>query len=145
MLEGYSPIPAPLARRLALTGPAKKWLRRLYTRPDTGQLVTMETTARLFTAGQQAFIRLADQTCRTPYCGAPIRHCDHVTPKAQGGATALHNGQGLCEACNQAKEAPGLAYERHPDGSITVTTPSGRRYTSRSPDPPGAGSGRAAA
>ena len=47
-----------------------------------------------------------DQVCRIPWCGAPIRNIDHIRPFHQGGPTAADNLQGLCEACNQAKEAP---------------------------------------
>ncbi|WP_354182538.1 HNH endonuclease, partial [Arthrobacter sp. UYP6] len=32
---------------------------------------------------------------------------DHVVPFREGGRTSAENIQGLCEACNQAKEAPG--------------------------------------
>ncbi|WP_341482153.1 HNH endonuclease [Arthrobacter gengyunqii] len=42
-----------------------------------------------------------------PWCGAPIRNIDHIRPFHQGGPSAADNLQGLCEACNQAKEAPG--------------------------------------
>ncbi len=47
------------------------------------------------------------------------------------------NGQGLCEACNQAKEAPGFAATVH-DGVVTTTTPTGHQVRSRAPAlPPG--------
>ena len=60
-----------------------------------------------------------------------------------GGATTLVNGQGLCEACNHAKEASGWRSRVDPGPSragphtVVVTTPTGHRYTSRAPDPPG--------
>ncbi|BBY74217.1 hypothetical protein MPRF_11160 [Mycolicibacterium parafortuitum] len=63
-------------------------------------------------------LRLRDQTCRTPYCNAPIRHHDHATPDRGGGKTSARNGLGLCEACNYAKEAPGwVVHTREDDGS----------------------------
>ena len=85
-LIGYGPIPAGIARTLALgtddtdDTTAPRWLRRLFTHPDTRQLTAMESTRRLFPAGQRRFIRLRDHTCRTPWCDAPIRHTDHLTP-----------------------------------------------------------------
>ncbi|MFZ3452485.1 HNH endonuclease [Arthrobacter sp. 7Tela_A1] len=82
-------------------------LRRLYLDPDSGELAAMESKARAFPAGLARMIRTRDQTCRTPWCDAPIRHIDHIQPRADGGPTSYANGQGLCEACNQAKEAPG--------------------------------------
>ncbi|MDK1358801.1 DUF222 domain-containing protein [Arthrobacter sp. zg-Y1219] len=54
-----------------------------------------------------ALSREADQVCRMPWCGAPIRHYDHIRPFREGGLTRAENIQGLCVACNQAKEAPG--------------------------------------
>jgi hypothetical protein len=138
-LDGYGPIPAPMARALAtrVGDDAPVWLRRLFT-DEAGRLVSMETTSRCFTAAQREFLRLRDQVCATPYCEAPIRHADHVTPATDGGPTALTNGQSLCEACNYAKQAPGWTTQRSRDGTITVTTPSGHTYESRAPDIPGA-------
>jgi hypothetical protein len=105
-LDGYGPVPAGTARQL-VDQAARAWLRRLYTHPDTGQLVATESKARLFPAGLARLIRLRDQTCRTPWCDAPIRHTDHVAEHARGGETSLANGQGLCEACNHIKQALG--------------------------------------
>jgi hypothetical protein len=138
VLDGYGPIPAPVARSLATRpgadGPV--WLRRLLT--DTaGRLINMETNRRCFTDAQREFLRLRDRMCATPYCEAPIRHADHTTPAADGGATTLTNGQSLCEACNYAKQASGWKTHRDRDGTITVTTPTGHAYTSQTPDPPG--------
>uniref|UniRef100_UPI0030FB84E6 HNH endonuclease n=1 Tax=Nocardioides salarius TaxID=374513 RepID=UPI0030FB84E6 len=80
---------------------------------------------------------LRDQSCRTPWCDAPIRHRDHVVPDHAGGPTSGGNGQGLCEACNQAKEAPGFTATAH-DGVVTTTTPTGHQVRSRAPAlPPG--------
>ena len=56
------------------------WLRRLYTHPGTGELVGMDSRARLFPPGLRRFIQARDDTCRTPYCDAPIRHLDHIIP-----------------------------------------------------------------
>jgi 5-methylcytosine-specific restriction endonuclease McrA len=59
-----------------------------------------------------------DRTCRTPWCDAPIRHVDHVEPAAAGDPTSAENAQGLCEACNYAKQAPGWAAATDtPDGA----------------------------
>lgn len=136
-LAGHGPIPAPLARRLVSTAAthAQAWLRRVYADPDTGQLVTMESRRRVFTKAQAEFLGLRDRTCRTPYCAAPIRHADHVVAHEDGGVTSLDNGQGLCEACNHAKRAPGWRYGTGPGGSLSLTTPTGHRHVSRPPPP----------
>jgi hypothetical protein len=140
LIPGYGPLPAPLARHLATQdGHVPRWIRRLYTRPTSGQLVALESRRRLFTPGQRRFLRLRDQTCRTPWCEAAIRHTDHVLAHHTGGPTAISNGQGLCAACNHAKQAPGWTALPHPDGTITTRTPTGHTYQSRAPNLPGAG------
>jgi hypothetical protein len=141
-LEGYGPVPAPVARRLALDpqGSLPRWIRRLYTRPRSNQLVAVESSRREFSAGQQHFLRLRDQWCRTPWCEAPIRHSDHVHPAGEGGRTSTDNGQGHCEACNHAKQAPGWRTRAFPsrDGHLVeIATPTGHHYRSRPPDLPG--------
>lgn len=83
------------------------WLRRLYVAPDTGRLTGMDSRARLVPDGLARLIAARDQVCRMPWCGAPIRHYDHIRPFREGGLTSAENIQGLCVACNQAKEAPG--------------------------------------
>jgi len=100
----------------------------------------MESRARIFPKGLAAFIDLRDQTCRTPYCDAPIRHHDHATPHRTGGPTNADNGLGDCEACNYAKEAPGWTVTTTTtDGQhhAEYTTPTGATYHSTAPPLPG--------
>lgn len=143
-LDGYGPIPAGFARKL--TGDAivdeqtKATLRRLYRHPNSGQLVAMESKARLFPRGLATLIRLRDQTCRTPFCNAPIKHCDHATPDRAGGPTSADNGLGACQACNYAKEAPGWQVSTDTEGgahTATYRTPTGAVYRSTAPPLPG--------
>ncbi|MCU1555785.1 MAG: endonuclease, partial [Arthrobacter sp.] len=101
--------------------------------------------ARLFPAGLRRFLQARDNTCRTPYCDAPIRHMDHILPWAEGGATAAGNGAGLCEACNHTKETPGWTARPRPapastNGyrhSLELKTPTGHSYRSTAPPLPG--------
>jgi hypothetical protein len=119
------------------------WVRRLYTAPETGELIAMDSRARLFPAGLRRFIQARDGTCRTPYCDAPIRHHDHVIPWRDGGSTSLNNGQGHCEGCNQSKEAPGWGAEPRPGPrhTVQVHTPTGHSYQSTAPPLPGTSPG----
>nr|WP_311380144.1 DUF222 domain-containing protein [Arthrobacter sp. ISL-72] len=143
-LNGYGTVPAGWARRLTTGMPdsgaeLKIWLRRLYTAPGTGDLIAMDSRARLFPARLRRFIQARDDTCRTPSCDAPIRHHDHVVPWHDGGTTTLGNSAGLCEACNHTKETPGWIARprpgpRHP---IEFTTPTGHSYCSTAPPLPG--------
>jgi hypothetical protein len=139
-LVGLGPVPAPIARDLARDTDADVWLRRLFTRPADGALVAMESRRRLFPDGLRRLLVLRDQTCRTPWCGAPIRHADHVVAIEAGGLTSAANGQGLCAACNHTKQAPGWRARPGPGGAgqtVQITTPTGHTYSSRPPHPPG--------
>jgi hypothetical protein len=103
----------------------------------------MDARARRFTPAQQEFIRARDQVCRVPWCDAPIRDADHLTPAAAGGPTSLTNAAGKCRAHNHAKQAPGWREMVTPDPAtgrreITIQTSTGHRYRSRAPDLPGA-------
>lgn len=137
-VSGHGPVPASLARDLVRQA-ARAWLRRLYTRPGKGSLVAMDSRRREFDGELRHLLVLRDEHCRTPWCDAPVRHADHVVRVADGGSTSTDNGQGLCEACNYTKEAPGwtarrLATTQH---QVEVVTPTGHAYRSRAPDPPG--------
>ncbi|ORX18172.1 HNH endonuclease [Mycolicibacterium wolinskyi] len=143
-LGDYGPVPAGFAR--TLTGDAvadaevKATLRRLYRHPDSGQLVAMESRARIFPKGLARLLELRDQTCRTPYCDAPIRHHDHAVPTHHDGPTSALNGLGLCEACNYAKEAPGWSVtttDTHGNHTAQYRTPTGAVYHSTAPPLPG--------
>ena len=141
-LHGVGPIPADLARRLVAEADptTRMWLRRLYTHPHTGALAATDSRARVFDHGIRRLLVIRDQTCRTPWCGAPIRHGDHVIAHHHGGPTSADNGQGLCQACNHAKQAPGCQTTPSLNGAgdpVVTTTPTGHHYTSRPPPPPG--------
>jgi hypothetical protein len=117
----------------------KTWIRRLYTAPGTGDLVAVDSRRRLFPAPLRRFIQIRDDTCRTPYCDAPIRHHDHIIPWHNDGPTSLSNGAGLCEACNHTKELPGWKAQPRPGPrhTIELTTPTGHTYRSTAPPLPG--------
>ncbi len=140
-LVGYGPVPAGLARDLAAsTDQAQVWVRRLCTDPCTGQLAGMDTRRRRFTTLIRRAVIIRDQICRTPWCGAPIRHIDHAQPATDAGPTNYSNAQGLCEACNYAKTAHSWTTEPGPSGasnSVITTTPTGHTHTTRPPDLPG--------
>ena len=132
------------------------WLRRLYTTADGRHLVGMDSRRRGFPRLLRRLIEYRDRICATPYCGAPIRHIDHIDPARRGGATSYPNGRGTCARCNHAKEAPGWSatvtdnttttrattttaaratagYGAQVDRVVTLTTPTGHTYPSRPP------------
>lgn len=135
-LNFYGPIPAELGREIvahALTAGERVWVRRLYTHPKSGELTAMDSRSRRFRASLGRFIRLRDQFCRTPWCGAPIRHLDHALEHQDSGPTSADNGQGLCQSCNHAKQGPGWRAGPAPGGGIETILPTGQRYVTRPP------------
>lgn len=134
-LPGYGPIPADLAREWLTDPELEVQVRRLFVFPGSGDLVGMDSRARAYPGLLASFIRLRDQTCRTPYCTAPIRHTDHIKSHADGGPTSERNGDGLCERCNYVKEHP----DHHVtgDASATTTRVGSLTATSQPPAPPG--------
>lgn len=104
----------------------------MFTSPDSGQLVGMDSRRRTFGGLLRRMVVFRDDVCRTPWCDAPIRHADHVTPAAEGGETEWSNASGLCAACNYAKERPGWKHEATAE-DLTVSTPSGEGYEASTP------------
>lgn len=138
---GLTHIDADLARQLAALTPADRiWVRRLYQQPAHGELVATDSRRRRFPPGLHRLIRFRDQHCRTPWCRAPIRHIDHAHRASDHGPTARDNGQGLCEACNYAKDAHAWRTTSRSDDDghhVTITTPTGHVYSTAPPAPPG--------
>jgi Domain of unknown function (DUF222) len=147
VIPGYGPLPRELAWEILTTSRGRKWWRRLFTAPTResnrrGPLVGGDPTRRYFDGWLTKLVRLRDQTCRDPFCDAPIRHIDHITRHSDGGPTTFTNGRGVCARGNLTREMPGwhitltgCSYqpELH---KIIITTPTGHHYLSRAPDPP---------
>lgn len=142
--EGVVPeiVPAEIARLLlsrTLTAEVATWIRQLYV-DRRGRLIGMTSKQRFFPEGLAELLSQRDLgICHTSYCDSPIRHRDHIVPVAEGGKTDEANGQGLCEACNLAKESPGWRHRtidslRH---AVETITPTGHVYRSMAPAPVG--------
>jgi len=143
VIEGYGPIPASVARDLvdaAVTDErSKATLRRLYRHPNSGALVAMESRSRYFPKGLARFIRLRDLDCRTPFCDAPIRHLDHANPKP---ATDPPPPATVAAPVNAATTSRSTGWrvatgEENGVHTIEFLTPTGARYRSTAPPPPG--------
>jgi hypothetical protein len=142
-VRGYGPVPADVARHLIENADEHglATLRRLYADPASGRLTQAESSASAFPDGLADLIGLRDQDrCRSDWCDAPVRDHDHAKSRAEGGETNLENGQGVCEACNIAKEAPGWRARPRPGPAgqpdihtIETVTPTGHVYTSVAP------------
>ena len=81
-LLGMGPLPAALARELLATSQGKVWWRRLFDPPRRpvrgGHRSVRDPHRRRFDGWLTKLVELRDQTCRDPYCDAPIRHIDHI-------------------------------------------------------------------
>ena len=138
---GVGAVPAPVARELAGHGidADTAWLRSIYVDPR-GRLLATTSVSRFHPPGLAALLRAREQgICAMSWCDAPVRHIDHITPHAEGGATSLANGQGLCARCNHAKQAPGWSQQvievdgRH---AVETTSPTGHTSVFVAPVPP---------
>ncbi len=93
----------------------------------------------------RAWTLARDQTCRTPWCDAPVRHVDHVMPSAERRTTEAHDLQSYCEGCSYAKQAPGWRTRAGIAGVLVnqhEQTPSAVSPGSRSSAPPSPSSNR---
>jgi hypothetical protein len=142
VIPGYGPLPTELAREILMTSGGRKWWRRPFSSPRDGPIVGGDPNRRHFDGWLAQLIKLRDQTCRDPFCDAPIRHIDHIIRHADGGLTSYINGRGTCARGNYVREMPrwhirlvdcGFDCEPH---KIIITTPTGHDYLSRAPDPP---------
>jgi hypothetical protein len=138
-LRGYGPIPAALAREITAGG---TWTR-LLTDSQSGTLLDHGRTIYTPPIGLADHIRARDVECRSPICrrSATDADLDHTIAWNDGGTTCEHNLQAGCRHHHRLKtHAPDWTVIQSPDGTVTYTTPTGHRYTSRPhdyrPDPP---------
>ena len=140
-VTGAGPLPGQLAREIVTGTQGRRFWRRLFRSPS-GHLVDLDPRRRHFADALAKLLRARDQTCRDPFCGAPIRHLDHIERFADGGSTTLPNGRGTCARHNLVRELPGWQVRTVHDGlgeqphTVTVRTPTGHVYLSQAPDPP---------
>jgi hypothetical protein len=125
-LPGYGTVPPAMLREIAKT--AK--LRPL----NPSELSCPEGRYRP-SAALAEYIRCRDMHCRFPGCDKPAEYCDidHTIPWQSGGPTHPSNLGLLCRSHHLLKTfwtgPTGWAEKQSSDGTITWTSPSGRRYT----------------
>lgn len=86
------PVSGAVARHTGCTGA----LHRVFT--ESGRIVGMTITDRIFDVYQRRAITLRDKECLIPGCHVPASWCEihHVTEHARGGPTSTDNGVPLC-------------------------------------------------
>jgi hypothetical protein len=90
-----------------------------------------ETPAYRPSAALRHRVEIRHGTCVFPGCRRPVAQCDadHTIAYQTGGKTCLCNLAPLCRHHHEVKQAPGWTLEQTTPGTLTWTTPSGRRYT----------------
>lgn len=97
-------VPLSVARHAACAGGIQRVLF-----DQRGQIVSIGTSGRIFTALQRRAIHLRDRECVIPGCHVPAPWCEihHVTEWADGGLTHTSNGVALCWHHHRTLEVSG--------------------------------------
>ncbi|MGY1715362.1 DUF222 domain-containing protein [Geodermatophilus sp. SYSU D01106] len=110
-------------------------LRRA-TRAGTGLHAPAGTDRYRPGAALDRHVRARDRRCRFPGCRRPVPkkgELDHGTPWPLG-PTSAGNLTGFCTGHHRGKhQAPGWSHDLQPDGTLTVTTPSGLTASTEPP------------
>jgi hypothetical protein len=134
VLQGYGPIDPVSAAQLFRDAPA---FRRVGTDPFTGEVLDFDRTRYRPTRAQREALAVKYGTCGRENCDrlAVTSDIDHVKEWATDhGLTNQDNLIPLCPPDHRLKTLTRIRYTRNPDGSVTVSTPTG--YTGRNIPPP---------
>ncbi len=126
-LDGYGPIDADTARRLAAHAPS---FTRLLTHPESGAVLSVGRTKYKPPKDLQDWVRVRDKTCRHPGCNRAAVRCeiDHTTPWSQGGETHAGNLAALCKKHHMFKTMGFWKHSQPVEGTIHTTSLGGRTY-----------------
>ncbi|MEX7472859.1 DUF222 domain-containing protein [Mycobacterium adipatum] len=123
LLPGYGPVPAEQVREMR----PRTAIRPVPAAAELGTEPGYRPSRTL-----TEFIGCRDLTCRWPGCTVPAQRCDidHTTPWPYG-PTHPSNTKLYCRKHHLMKTFHGWNDCQHPDGTITITAPNGRVYTTR--------------
>ncbi|PSK97275.1 uncharacterized protein DUF222, partial [Haloactinopolyspora alba] len=126
-LDGFGPITADAARRIAGEGP---W-RRLLTDPATGELLEYGRSTYHPPPHLATFVIARDQTCRLPTCERPASEADidHKQPYHHGGSTGASNNWPLHPGHHLGKTHHSYRIHTDTHGTTWWTTPAGHQYS----------------
>ncbi|WP_199424425.1 HNH endonuclease signature motif containing protein [Actinotalea solisilvae] len=136
-LEGYGPVPAQLARRIAA---GATW-EPLLVDARTGAPLARSTRRYAPTQALRDAVALRDRTCTFPGCRIPARRCDvdHVEafdPIAERDQTCPDNLHALCRHHHRLKTHQDWSPLRTPAGHTVWRSPAGRTYRRPPEHPP---------
>ena len=132
-LDGYGPIDAETARRIAAHAPS---FQRILTHPETGAFLSYGRTSYRVPADLAGYLAVRDGRCRFPGCGRRARSADidHTVDWAHGGSTSHENLAHLCRKHHRLKHRTRWRVTQEPGGVIRWTSPAGhvlRTYPER--------------
>lgn len=128
-LEGYGPLDASTARRLAALAPT--W-HRLFTDCTTGHAVGVGRGAYRPPKALRRYLKCRDGTCRFPGCTRPASGCepDHTIEWQDGGTTDAGNLAMLCRRHHALKSIGAWTYRQASSaGDLEWLSPLGRDYS----------------
>lgn len=134
-LDGYGPIDADTARRLAAHAPS---FTRLLTHPVTSALLDIDRAGYRPPADLKRWLEITDQACAFPGCGRSARtsDLDHTVDHQYGGPTGAANLAHLCRNHHRLKhQTRWKVRAAHSPGrrQLAWTSPTGHE---RASDPP---------
>lgn len=126
-LEGYGPIDAETARRLAAQAPS---FTRILTHPVSGTVLDVDRTTYRPPADLTRWLRVRDETCRFPGCNRRAARCelDHTEDWADDGRTAFDNLAHLCPHHHHLKHETSWSVRHLEHGRLEWRSPAGRRH-----------------
>ncbi|MBT2547724.1 HNH endonuclease signature motif containing protein [Arthrobacter sp. ISL-65] len=126
-LQGYGPIDAATARRLAVLAPT--W-QRLFTDCTTGQALGVGRAAYRPPQALRRYLNCRDGTCRFPGCTRRATTCepDHTIEWQDGGTTDAGNLAMLCRRHHALKSIGAWTYTHSGAGNLSWHSPLGRAY-----------------
>ncbi|BDZ65947.1 HNH endonuclease signature motif containing protein [Agromyces mangrovi Wang et al. 2018] len=133
-LDGYGPIDADTARRIAAHAPS---FHRILTHPETGAYLSYGRTTYRVPADLAGYLRVRDGGCRFPGCSRRAERCDldHTTDWAHAGETRHDNVAHLCRKHHRLKHKTAWRVTQESDGQLHWVSPAGREYTTSAESP----------
>ena len=134
LLDGYGPIDADTARRLAARAPS---FTRILTNPVSGTVLDVDRRSYRPPADLERWLQVRDGTCRFPGCNRAARRSDidHTLGWNDGGRTAFDNLAHLCAAHHHLKHETSWSVRQIGAGTLDWTTPAGRRHLTHPANP----------
>lgn len=141
VLSGPAGLASHLRRSLLAAGPAGAGACAGLAGPSLPLDIPLDVTASrpVIPAHLRRAVTARDPRCAFPGCDQPAAACQvhHLTPRSEGGPTALSNLVNLCAFHHLIViHQRGWKLQLHPDGATTAHSPDGRVIPSHGPPPP---------